>query len=91
MDTEHPAIKKAVEAVKNREDARATVTLPLMQQFHQWTGDAEITLSAPSDPSHPCLMVWEPSKQAWRAIVLPPSSEWVIRPKGPALWKPGVQ
>lgn len=87
MDTEHPTIKAAIDAVEARADARATITLPVMQQFHKWTGDAEITLTAPSDPNHPCLMVWEPSKQAWRVILLPPDSEWTVR-RTSGLWTP---
>jgi len=87
--SDNEVIEAAVDRVKARENAQVTVTLPLMAQLHSWTGEADIQLSAPSDPSHPCLMVWEPARQAWRAIVLPPNSEWTISPSKSRLWKPG--
>lgn len=87
-DAEHPTLQAAVKAVRDRETARTTITVPVLKQAHRWNDEARVTFTAPTDQSHPTLMIWEPTESAWRVIVLPAGSEWSIRHLRPALWTP---
>lgn len=79
------AITEAIEAVEERATAQRPATIPLLVQGHRWTAGNNAEIHAQAD-DRPSLLVFDPESQAWRAVILPAGTLWLIscigRPDG---------
>lgn len=51
--------------------------------------DGRMTFSAPESRTEPILLARGPGG-IWHAVLLPPRSDWELRPERPAIWTPGM-
>lgn len=77
---ERTPVERAIDSAEARRRAQTVLRMPVLNQAHTWPPDADVTLTAPPSEDAPTLMIWDPQEGAWRAIILPPNSEWRIAP-----------
>ena len=77
---DHP-IDDAIERVEQKAADRATATaraeIPLFTQAHFWAPERVATIDAQPGP-RPTLMIWDNAAQAWRGVVLPDGTRWIV-------------